>query len=155
MVNIPQSLPTDGSFHNPYNISMWATRVSIFVVVIGLVFLLKLYFITKIVIHRFIVNTLVFIILIIGMVIAIGVTESIGENVSNELLTKQHIWAESRYGILYDEITTYRTDGKVPTTYQEKVMSNGEVIAEVCSGQRGKVLFCKPDTFRELPVIKR
>jgi hypothetical protein len=91
---------------------------------------------------------------IIGQALYIN---SVRIEVKETVLSNQHEWAEQRYGIVYDEITT-RTKKHDNTTnesrnykVQDSVTKDGETIATVCERhERQAVLFCEPGTDVEL-----
>lgn len=74
---------------------------------------------------------------------------------SQALLQIQPDWAEKRYGISYDKITVHHKTGKYAKSRQDKVLSHGIVIAEVCNNSYKEVRFCKPGTDNEFPVLVR
>lgn len=76
--------------------------------------------------------------------------------VVKQLLEKQHSWAEQRYGIDYEEISTFQTKSRsTDRTWQDKVISKGQVIAEVCPRQGYEISFCVPGTLQELPLVRK
>lgn len=94
----------------------------------------------------------------IGFAIIIGhafYLNSVRVPVYDELVSVQHQWADERYGIIYDEVTILETEGRKNTTIknQDKVIWDGEIIAEVCKDSRTTVLFCEPGTDQELFVM--
>lgn len=77
------------------------------------------------------------------------------QEVKQEILANQHIWAEKRYGIAYDEVTVREIEnGKRDYKIQDQVILDGEVIASVCQrDSRRTVIFCETGTEIELPLI--
>lgn len=82
-------------------------------------------------------------------------TQGTHKEVKDTLLANQHIWAEKRYGVIYDEITTREVEnGRRDYDVQDKVLRNGEPIASVCErDNRQTVAFCNPGTDTELSII--
>lgn len=98
--------------------------------------------------------------------IALGITASLfiglytpihmeNKIIKDELISAQHEWAEKRYGIEYDDITTksWTTRLSKKNYAQDKVMKDGQVIATACTSYPLGVIFCEPGTTNELPLV--
>jgi hypothetical protein len=85
------------------------------------------------------------------------VGHSIQAPVSDNLLANQKSWAEQRYGISYDEISTFETKaGRYGhRTWQNELIKDGKPVAEVCGEKTyiSEIRFCTPGTLQELTVI--
>ena len=95
-----------------------------------------------------------FIVFAMGIGVALYVN-SVREDVYDELVSSQHQWADSRYGIIYDEVTVHETTDRKNQTIknQDSVIWEGEIIAKVCPKDEHTVVFCDPDTGEELTVF--
>lgn len=90
----------------------------------------------------------------ISMVIAMNVTENIKEPILESLHSNQHVWAEERYGITYDEITVgVHGTSRNKTYFQDEVIEDGVVIARICEREDGTIMFCGATSIREMPVL--
>lgn len=99
---------------------------------------------------------LVFVAFPVFFAIAIGQAlyiNSVRETVVKDVLANEHSWAEHRYGVTYDEITTkeIKANESRKRKVQDEVKKDGQVIANVCESEnRWEIYFCEPGTSTEL-----
>lgn len=154
MKQLPSSVDPSKYFPNVFNLTGNTTYFIFFACMAGLVFGLGLYRLIKG--HKS--RGLVFILFFVFFGIAIAnafYINSVRQGIYDELVSSQHQWAEQRYGIQYDDVSILETKNRKSQTHkeQDKVYSNGDVIASVCYPTDETIAFCDPETSLELYVL--
>lgn len=151
---LPSNVDPSKHFPNVFNLTGNTTYLIFFACMAGLFFGLGLYRVIKG--HKS--RGLIFILFFVFFGIAIAnafYINSIRQGVYDELIPAQHTWAEQRYGIQYDDVSILETKNRKNQTHkeQDKVYSNGDVIASVCYPTDETIAFCDPETSLELYVL--
>lgn len=155
ILSLPQTLKPEDSFVDIYRYMLNADYASVFIAM-GLMMLVWGTY--RIIRQTKADKTTTGIALLIVFFLFIGQyaqVNSANKETTKELLSLQHTWAEQRYGIEYDDITTKTIPQRrgADRQLQDQVILDGKVIATVCPSYPADMIFCEPGTTNELPLI--
>ena len=153
VASLADSVSADNPFPNPYGIHSVGTFIAVLMCFSSYGICKAVFFLRN---PQAPSSKTPWIIAVAVMLVFVSLAQLAYSPATEKLLDKQHSWAEKRYGVTYDGISTFETKSRRSNmTWQDKVIRNGETIAEVCPKQSYEIKFCVPNSTQELSLSLR